>query len=790
VTEAPHWVVLKPGPPTDWDAHSITLEGHSKAVTSVCLSDDGKYLISLSSDNNLRSWDTTTASCKQSIRDLPDCSCIALSPNGSQIAVCLSSATIHMLDSNLAISNIEIKLNHPPLLSISFSPDGKYLAGVVAGIVTIWDSATGNCERSLSEAATSLGFIDILDETYYVSFSRNGKQVVTATLGGEVKIWDVPTGSCRVAFTCAQAVTFLSQSTIMAAEECYLIVWDIQQKSRALSWLAHNDPIQSIVSLNCQGLSSASCGTDLSIKIWDQAGNLIQQLEGHGRQVNSLDFSPRNGLLASASNDHTIKLWDLTRFSSSRLNKLRGGQSASVDRRKLHVNVEQGLIADGVGQHFKRHIRWGESLKPFRETFFQSASPSVLSKLRRQIICSMAGSLANEKSFDTLRYEEHPSRILAVALSPNHHWLASVAEDASVNIWDISKSICVFTRSLGISLDLLLPSLVFSSNGNQLVLTTANIRYCFPIARFGTTTWKSVHEFWYRGFRGGKFDRSHISHLGNDGSDSKDLDIDKTFPIGAVDCGAESLSADHKLIARATGRSTVVRSITTGELIRAIPRGAAAMTFSPDGDILVLASEDCLCAYEVGTGQQLWETSTDDNPLRGRPEAVAISHGAKVLAVSWFWGDCYAWKPNIHKFPRPFLTHRNLDDKNLNSKMEVTVNEKWLVLCSRPKTYVYDLENSVLRQIIDNALYINRLILDPADNDLVHTNVGTWILRKENGIALKGNGLSFDGAWVMRDSERLLWLPSQYRSSFPSVVGSFVALGNAQGSFALLQFSP
>jgi WD40 repeat protein len=48
--------------------------------------------------------------------------------------------------------------------------------------------------------------------------------------------------------------------------------------------------------------------SDRTIKIWD--GKLIRTLQGHKGRVYSIDFSPNSQLLASASQDGTIKVWN------------------------------------------------------------------------------------------------------------------------------------------------------------------------------------------------------------------------------------------------------------------------------------------------------------------------------------------------------------------------------------------------------------------------------------------------------------------------------------------------
>ena len=55
----------------------------------------------------------------------------------------------------------------------------------------------------------------------------------------------------------------------------------------------------------------ASASRDKTIKVWDAAtGVLLQTLKGHSDKVNSIAFSHDSKLLASASSDKTVKVWD------------------------------------------------------------------------------------------------------------------------------------------------------------------------------------------------------------------------------------------------------------------------------------------------------------------------------------------------------------------------------------------------------------------------------------------------------------------------------------------------
>jgi len=64
------------------------------------------------------------------------------------------------------------------------------------------------------------------------------------------------------------------------------------------------------------GTRLASASDDRTVRLWDvQTGTEIAVFQGHSDEVNSVVFSPDGGRLASASDDGTVQLWDAQTYA-------------------------------------------------------------------------------------------------------------------------------------------------------------------------------------------------------------------------------------------------------------------------------------------------------------------------------------------------------------------------------------------------------------------------------------------------------------------------------------------
>jgi WD40 repeat protein len=76
--------------------------------------------------------------------------------------------------------------------------------------------------------------------------------------------------------------------------------------------VGHQDKIYT-VAFSPAGQLLASGSNDQTVKLWHaETGKYLDTLTGHSNRIYSLAFSPDGQLLASGSNDQTVKLWEIS----------------------------------------------------------------------------------------------------------------------------------------------------------------------------------------------------------------------------------------------------------------------------------------------------------------------------------------------------------------------------------------------------------------------------------------------------------------------------------------------
>lgn len=281
---------------------------------AMAFSPDGKRIVTAGTGGAVRIWDVPRANV---VLDLPGHKGIVLganfSPDGRRIVTASDEGTARVWDSGVIERAILIGREDPPY-AVSFSPDGRSVAIVGdGGTVRVW-SGEGDAQwtprASLGKRITG------------VSFSRDGKLVVTTSVANVVRIRDLERGPTGVVLPPQQALTSASldpEGKRLVTVGAGATLWDVdvgRSRAQAIRKIIRPDAFSPVVSaaFSPDGKRLVTVKSE-QVAVWDartgaQLGEGLPDPPGEPVVPVSAVFSSK-GLLATAYDNGTVKLWDL-----------------------------------------------------------------------------------------------------------------------------------------------------------------------------------------------------------------------------------------------------------------------------------------------------------------------------------------------------------------------------------------------------------------------------------------------------------------------------------------------
>ena len=319
----------------------------SEYALDIVFSPDGRTL-AVSYSNEIQLWDTVTGKYKLRLKGQEPFSRLAFSPDGRSL---MAKATVWGKESVICMFNIDIEdisksdlrwfstAHRPRVHSIAFSPNGKTLAtGYENENIRLWDLSSGNVKQVFTGHPYPLW-------VQSVDFSPNGETLASLSISiqssqgkAEILLWDVATGKYRMPLkghgkNIGEGISCHSSSVAFSPDGKTLVsgsldgtvrLWDAEATKgsqfgklqrvfsgyRKGTLKGHTDQVRS-VAISPKGNIIASASSDENICLWDlHTQELKAILKRHEREVNCVVFSPDGQTLASADGNGTIYLWD------------------------------------------------------------------------------------------------------------------------------------------------------------------------------------------------------------------------------------------------------------------------------------------------------------------------------------------------------------------------------------------------------------------------------------------------------------------------------------------------
>lgn len=401
-------------------------QSHEDWIWAISFSPDNKFLASAGEDQSIKIWNIETEKCINTVTEHTHAvRGIAFSPvnesaNFHKIVSGSYDQTVKVFEWDIDRRKLQCLKTWQGLASqirsIAFSHDGKTIASCSGDrSIRLWsiNFETGEYRefKKLKEHT---------DWVWFVTFSPDGKTLASSSDDKTIKLWNIEGDNAKLLQTLDEQhsrVRCLSfnpdgKLIVCGCNDHKLRVWKLNKKNKwelDKTLPGHKNWIWS-VAFHRSGLFFASASEDRTIRLWninESDISLNKILNEHTNMIYSVAFSADGKVLASGSGDHTVKLWD----------------------------VETGKCL----QTLKGHTRWVWSVS-FSADGKVLASGSSDHTVKLWDISNI--STANCRM--TLEGEDaHTGWVRCVKFSPDGNYLASAGDDETIRLWNIQTGKCL-----------------------------------------------------------------------------------------------------------------------------------------------------------------------------------------------------------------------------------------------------------------------------------------------------------------------------------------------------------
>ncbi len=236
---------------SDW--HQVTIPGlRATYARGMCWIDGGTSLLVAGKDGSISRVDPDQARIVSTLQATDSTiSCLALHPDGSELAVGCHNGNVFILDAaSLAVKGHMLQPRGKKVFSVGYSPDGSLLlAGLEGARVTLWSTDTYQFQAILTE-----GSIEAEDDyfTRGIAFAPDGRYAAIASVGGHTSgLWSTSHWTQVASFPSLWSACFSPDgASLVGGGVGEMVIWDTNPSSPSFGKRLRVLDVR----MNCQGM--------------------------------------------------------------------------------------------------------------------------------------------------------------------------------------------------------------------------------------------------------------------------------------------------------------------------------------------------------------------------------------------------------------------------------------------------------------------------------------------------------------------------------------------------------
>ncbi|MFX0574501.1 TIR domain-containing protein [Nocardia nepalensis] len=450
-------------------------------------------------------------------------------------------------------------------------------------------------------------------EVWDVTFSPDGRRVVTSDLGVKLGIWDVESGKLveqpRITGTDGSLLGRQFKQLSPDGHRAVTVdglggplrVWDVASGQPIGQPLNVDIGLQGAVAISPDGRRIVTGGSDKTVRLWDaETGRPIgQPLIGHSNAVDSVAFSPDGRRVVSGSFDATVRLWDAE--TGQPIGQPLIGHTSIVQCVAFSPDGRRVVSGSSDGTARVWDAETGRPIGQPLTGHTDYVSRVAFSPDGRSVVTGDWGGILRLWDTESGRLIGEPlightAGVLKVAFSPDGRRLISGSLDGTVRLWNTGPGYLVGQSLTGH--DGIVASVAFSPDGKRIASGGEDK----TVRLWDVGSGQPIGDPLVGHTKGVK----HVT-FSPDGRKAVSVSYDGTMRLWDID----------------TGRPI-------GAPLTGLDNGAPNAVFTSDGKRIVASSDTKLLFWDAESGRRVGELATGG---RGDADRTVFSSDGKWVAT-------------------------------------------------------------------------------------------------------------------------------------------------------------